>query len=182
MFKKIFVFMSLQCLSGLIYVYAADYNPRLLEMRADTLFQRVWTQSEMVTSVLDIKENLDFLNKKISDGSIKDFNLSREQCEQTMSRLRPSDIGNYAEKNFKVLIEACQNVYENGDAGIKTAVSLLFQTILSKSSPNIKRIEHLLKRRETDRNTATKQPKSLEYFLHADKSQSIISGVMDVVH
>jgi hypothetical protein len=179
--KNITVFMAMQCLVGFSSAYATEYNYKLLEMRADTFNQRVWATSEFTTSPKEIEESLDFLNgPNKSSGSGKDFPVLREQCEQTISRLKMSDLGNHAANNFKTLIAACQDVYDTKETTKQAGISMLFETILSKSSANIKRIERSLKKGDTSSRSNGTSMKNLDYFLHADKSQPLVNQGLDV--
>jgi hypothetical protein len=151
-------------------------------MKADTFHQRVWANSELVTKAKEIEECLDFLNgPNHANRSIKDFSLLNVECEQTMSPLKATELGNSAANNFKILIEACQEVYNTGETAKKTGVSMLFQAIFSKSSFEIKRITRLLKRGDGASNNNATNGKSLDYFLHADRSQAIVSDSLGVM-
>jgi hypothetical protein len=172
--------MVMQCLIGFLSTYATEYNSKLLDMRADTLHQRIWASSDFTTSPIEIEENLDFLNDlSKSKGASKDFVLLRQQCEQTMNRLKESDLGNHAAHNLKALIEACQEVYNKDETAKKVGISMLFETILSKSSSNIKRIERHLKKSD-DSSSNGANLKNLEYFLHADRSQPLVNTGLSV--
>lgn len=181
--KYVKLFMISQCLIGFISMstYATEYNHRILDMRADTFNERIWSRSEFTTNPREIEESLDFLTaSNPSTGSMSDFKVQRVQFEQTMGRLTANELGNYAANNFKALIEACQEVYNTGEATKITGVNLLFQAILSKSSSNIKRIERHLKMVGDASVSSTSNSKGIDYFLHADKSQPLVTSSIGV--
>ena len=178
--KNIILFMTIQCLIGFLSTHATEYNHKLLDIRADTFNQRVWATSEFIITPEEIEESLDFLNgPNKSKEPMEDFSLLCEQCEQTMIRLKANDFGNHAANNFKALIEACQDVYNRGEEAKKAGVSMLLETVLSKSSPNIRRIERLLKKGSSLQANALPS-KNLDYFLHADRSQPLVNSELGV--
>ncbi|MGV8964334.1 MAG: hypothetical protein ACOH2V_13275 [Candidatus Saccharimonadaceae bacterium] len=177
--KSFSIFMIMQCLTDFTPVHAVDYNAKILDMRADDLSQRVWTRAVFNTSINEINESLDFQNRSISPVDLlieptKDFNTLCEEYKQSMDRIKGSEFGGYAAKNFETLIETCSDIYNQAEISKKRALIQLIQAVFSKSSPHIKRIERLLKKDNTAP-VSKFNVKSLDYFLHADKSLPLVN-------
>lgn len=168
--KNILLTMMLYILTN--SCYACDYNPKILDLRVDTLYKKIWSTSEIKLAPNEIDENLDFVKSGViipkKDTS---FEALCEEILKEMKQIRTNELGLTAAKNFDIFVEQCKLAYEQSEEKKQSAVSLLLQNIFSKSKPMIR----LTKRKTQLQGRNDEHPLTgIEYFLKADKSSPIL--------
>lgn len=139
--------------------FGQDYNPRLLEMGADELNRKLWSQRRSVQE--DIQNNLKFVYR--ADTLAGKFHHLPEIYHQSILQVNSTE-------NFVSFVRVCKEIYEEslglGNTEIQTAVSMLFKKVSDKYYAQFKRFQKLERIKKTETNVL----QSPEYFGKADKT------------